>query len=59
MKQHDGLDDDAVIGDEIEQGIQKVNTSMAPDHVHGITVKASGGNESRPRSIALLACIKY
>lgn len=59
VKHQDGVDDDAVLGDEIEEGIQYMRTSMAPDHVHGVTVNASGGNESRPRSIALLACIKY
>ncbi|WP_052676567.1 tail fiber protein [Pseudomonas sp. 2(2015)] len=29
------------------------------DHVHGVTIHADGGNEARPRNIALLACIKY
>lgn len=31
----------------------------APAHSHAVTVDASGGNESRPRNVALLACIKY
>ncbi len=30
-----------------------------PDHVHAITINATGGNETRPSNIALLACIKY
>ena len=34
-------------------------TSAVGDHTHAITVDASGGNESRPRNVALLACIKY
>ena len=33
------------------------NTSSAGAHTH--TAQASGGTESRPRNIALLACIKY
>ena len=31
----------------------------APAHSHAVTVDASGGNENRPRNVALLACIKY
>lgn len=29
------------------------------DHIHTITVNATGGNETRPRNIAFLACVKY
>lgn len=29
------------------------------EHVHPVTVSAEGGTESRPRNVALLACIKY
>lgn len=54
-----GENDDAFLGDEIEQGMQVMRTSRAPDHVHEAVAKSSGGSESRPRSIALLACIKY
>lgn len=37
------------------------NTSSAGAHSHTITVAASttGGTETRPRNVALLACIKY
>jgi microcystin-dependent protein len=35
------------------------NTAAAGQHIHGFTTAASGGNEARPRNIALLACIKY
>ena len=38
---------------------QSYLTSSAGRHEHAVTVDASGGNESRPRNIALLACIKY
>lgn len=31
----------------------------AGSHSHKITVAASGGNETRPRNVAALACIKY
>lgn len=33
--------------------------ASAGDHSHVVTIGASGGNEARPRNIALLACIKY
>jgi microcystin-dependent protein len=52
-------DEDAFLGDEIEQGIATLQTSTAPNHTHGVTIQPSGGNEARPRNIALLACIKY
>lgn len=35
------------------------NTGSAGAHTHSVTVNSSGGNESRPRNIALLACIKF
>lgn len=34
-------------------------TAPAGGHVHSITILNSGGNEARPRNVALLACIKY
>ncbi|MBV6750413.1 phage tail protein [Pseudomonas chlororaphis] len=36
-----------------------ISVTQAPDHTHLVTVAASGGNESRPRNIALLYVIKY
>ncbi|MBM3106199.1 tail fiber protein [Pseudomonas sp. V1] len=33
--------------------------AVAGGHSHSATILASGGNETRPRSVALLACIKY
>lgn len=36
-----------------------VNTTAAGDHSHTFTTSSSGGNESRPRNVAMLACIKY
>lgn len=35
------------------------STAASGAHSHTITVDASGGNEARPRSVALLVCIKY
>ena len=29
------------------------------NHTHSVTITAQGGDETRPRNIALLACIKY
>lgn len=50
----------AVYGDEAYySGEASQGTSTAGDHTHTITVSFSGGTESRPRNIALLACIKY
>lgn len=50
----------AVYGDEAYySGENTQSTSTAGDHTHTITVSFSGGTESRPRNIALLACIKY
>lgn len=34
-------------------------TSTAGAHSHGVNVGSSGGNEARPRNVALLACIKF
>lgn len=56
---HTATDADAVLGDQIEEGVAQINTSEAPNHTHGLTINSSGGNEARPRNVALLACIKY
>lgn len=34
-------------------------SSTAGAHTHSIFINGSGGNESRPRNVALLACIKF
>lgn len=34
-------------------------TASAGAHTHSLSIDADGGAESRPRNIALLACIKY
>ena len=39
--------------------VHTVSVSAVADHVHGVSVASSGGNESRPRSVALLYVIKY
>lgn len=36
-----------------------LSISSGGSHAHNISVSASGGAETRPRNIALLACIKY
>ncbi|AMB85798.1 hypothetical protein AWM79_10990 [Pseudomonas agarici] len=36
-----------------------ISVAQTEDHTHAITVAASGGNESRPRNMALLYVIKY
>ncbi|MDR6357421.1 microcystin-dependent protein [Pseudomonas psychrotolerans] len=35
------------------------NTGINGDHSHALTIDSSGGNEARPRNVALLAIIKY
>jgi microcystin-dependent protein len=40
-------------------GSQGYSTDAAGDHSHSLTINSSGGNESRPRNVSLLACIKY
>ncbi|QDD91328.1 phage tail-collar fiber domain-containing protein [Pseudomonas oryzihabitans] len=35
------------------------STSTNGDHSHALTIDSSGGNEARPRNVALLAIIKY
>lgn len=49
----------AVFGDQINEGTNDLPTSTAGAHTHTVTIASSGGNESRPRNIALLACIKF
>jgi phage-related tail fiber protein len=36
-----------------------VSVNAVANHTHATTIESSGGNESRPRNIALLACIKF
>ena len=39
--------------------VHTASISSVADHTHGVTVSASGGNEIRPRNIALLYVIKF
>lgn len=34
-------------------------TGVAGDHTHALIINSTGGSETRPRNVALLACIKY
>ncbi|MDG4812759.1 tail fiber protein [Hydrogenovibrio sp. 3SP14C1] len=36
-----------------------LSINAAGNHSHAVTVNAAGGSETRPRNVALLACIKY
>jgi len=36
-----------------------ITTDTSPTHAHNITVNAAGSAETRPRNMALLACIRY
>ena len=40
-------------------GHQTYNTSAAGNHTHTFTTSGDGGNEARPRNVAMLYCIKY
>ena len=48
----------AVLGDENWYGIQSVWSQPAGLHTHTITVQSFGGTETRPKNVALLACMK-
>jgi len=37
----------------------KITVNPVPDHAHLVTVRPTGGAETRPQNIAFLACIKY
>jgi len=37
----------------------KVNIDKAGEHIHRFSTSSTGGVETRPRNVALLACIKY
>jgi len=49
----------AVYGDEVRDGTDTVATNSAGNHTHNATASLAGGNETRPRNVALLYCIKY
>jgi len=49
----------AVLGDLVGDGYQTITTSTAANHTHGLTINATGGNETRMANRAYLACIKY
>ena len=40
-------------------GYQTYNTTASGSHAHNFDTSGEGGNEARPRNVALLACIKY
>lgn len=54
-----GNNDNSIFGDENRYGTVTMTTSTAGAHSHSVTIGTTGGNESRPRNVALLACIKY
>ncbi|MCE1114164.1 MULTISPECIES: phage tail-collar fiber domain-containing protein [Pseudomonas] len=49
----------AVLGDEMGDGIAPAISDTAPAHAHTFVTNPSGGNEARPFNRAYLACIKY
>jgi microcystin-dependent protein len=53
-------DNDASAGStrQTQDATQTFGTSSAGSHSHSFTTNASGGTETRPRNIALLACVK-
>ncbi|WP_085694504.1 MULTISPECIES: phage tail protein [unclassified Pseudomonas] len=42
-----------------EAHVHNVGVNVGGAHTHGIVVTPSGGNETRPKNMALLFCIKY
>ncbi|MCK2122107.1 tail fiber protein [Pseudomonas sp. PNPG3] len=53
------LSNDAVFGDQIEEGTQTMSTSTAGSHTHTLNINTAGGDEARPINRAYLPCIKY
>jgi len=45
-------------GAAVNQGAGTANTSSAGNHSHSVTISGGGDAETRPRNVALLACIK-
>ena len=45
-------------GSPVNQGAGTANTSSAGSHSHSVTISGGGDAETRPRNVALLACIK-
>lgn len=46
-------------GSNYQDRAQVRSTGPAGAHSHSVSISTSGGNEARPRNVALLACIKY
>lgn len=51
--------DDAVLGDQIEQGTSTLTTSTGGAHSHTASASSSGATEARPYNVALQFCIKF
>lgn len=49
----------AVLGDQITDGIQPMTSSTDPGHTHTLSIGLNGGSEARPINQAYLACIKF
>ncbi|WP_054912377.1 tail fiber protein [Pseudomonas sp. NBRC 111127] len=51
--------DDAVLGDQIEQGTQTLNTSDAGSHTHTVSIGSNGGTEARSVNLTQVRWIRY
>jgi phage-related tail fiber protein len=52
-------DNDGPISLGPDASVRTFYTSYAGDHEHNLLINNTGGDETRPKNVALLACIKY
>jgi microcystin-dependent protein len=53
------VQNDAVYGDQQEQGTNTQTTSSAGSHTHAISISSNGGAEARPTNLAQVRWIRY
>ena len=50
---------DAVLGDQTEEGTQTMNTNSAGSHTHTVSISSNGGTEARPVNLTQVRWIRY
>jgi hypothetical protein len=53
------IQNDAVFGDQEEQGTNDQFTSVAGAHTHTLSIAANGGTEARPINLTQVRWIRY
>lgn len=54
-----GTKDNAVLGDQMDEGTQVMPTNSAGAHTHSVSISSSGGTEARPVNLAQVRWIRY